>query len=128
MNIPSDLRYSNEHLWVKEEGDLFLCGITDHAQELLGEISFVELPELGTTIKKEEKLITIESLKASFDIMSPASLTITDVNKALNGGPALINSSPYGDGWLFRCELKDRSELEGLMSAEEYRNFIAGSV
>jgi glycine cleavage system H protein len=127
MEIPSNLRYSDEHLWIKVEGDLVLCGITDHAQELLGEISFVELPEVGTTIRKDEKLLTIESLKSVFDVMSPASFTITDVNKALNSSPTLINSSPYGEGWLLRCECKDRSELDGLMSAEEYRNFIAGS-
>ncbi|MBN1697375.1 MAG: glycine cleavage system protein H, partial [Spirochaetales bacterium] len=107
MAIPEDMRYTEDHLWIKGVGGSFRCGITGHAQELLGDIEVVDLPEAGTAVGKGEKLLTLESLKSAFDIMSPAALEVTESNGAVKENPSLINASPFGEGWLLRFACDD---------------------
>jgi glycine cleavage system H protein len=126
MEIPGDLLYTKEHLWVKEGGGVVTCGITDHAQELLDEISFIELPEPGTELEKDEILATIESLKSVFDVLSPVNGKISEINEKVKENPSLMNSSPYTDGWIVKILLTDKKELDSFMTADQYTNFISG--
>jgi len=125
--IPEELKYTKEHEWVRIDGEEVVFGITDHAQSELGDITFVELPENGTEIKKSESMSTVESVKAASDIYAPVSGKIVEVNQALESSPEVINASPYGDGWLCRVSVSDTSEIEGLMSAEDYGKFLEES-
>ena len=119
--IPEKLKYTKEHEWVKAEGNTAVMGITDHAQSQLGDITFVELPQAGKVVKAADSISTVESVKAASDIYAPVSGKIIEVNSALEDAPEAINSSPYTDGWICRLELSDTSELDNLMSAEEYK-------
>ena len=125
MKIPGDLRYTKDHLWLWEEGGVVTCGITDHAQELLDEITFIELPEPGTEVAKDEKLATIESLKSVFDVLSPVRGKVAEINKALSDNPSLMNSSPYVDGWIVKLISVDNEELLTLMTVNQYTDFIS---
>ncbi|MCD6363401.1 MAG: glycine cleavage system protein GcvH [Synergistetes bacterium] len=118
--IPKELKYSSEHEWIRVEGNIGTVGITSYAQEQLGDIVFVELPETGKEVNKMEAVAVVESVKAASDIYTPVSGRITEVNEELNDSPSLINEDPYGKGWIFRIELRDPRELDELLSAEEY--------
>ncbi len=122
--VPDNLLYTKEHEWIKVDGDKAICGITDYAQKSLSDIVFVETPEIGREIKKNEVVCTIESVKSVSDVYSPTSGKIVDANERLKNEPDLINKSPYEDGWIFKLELADKSELEDLIKPEEYRELI----
>ena len=125
MNIPDDLKYSEDHEWVRVEGNVATVGITDYAQDALGDIVFVELPEVGAATKTGETLSEVESTKSVSDIFAPLTGTITEVNGALDGDPAVVNSDPYGAGWMFKVEMSNPEEVEALMTAEAYGAFTA---
>ena len=124
-NIPSYLKYTESHEWVQadDEGNARI-GITDHAQEALGDLVFVELPVVGDEISQGDPCAVVESVKAASDIYSPVSGRIVAVNEDLDAEPAVINSDPYGDGWLFDIELMDTDELDGLKDAEGYEESL----
>lgn len=121
-NVPENLRYTKSHEWVKltDEGDC-LIGITDHAQGMLGDIVFVDLPAADTEVAAEEECCTIESVKAASDAYSPIAGTIVESNSKLESSPNLVNSDPYGDGWLFKVKPKNVEDVNNLMTAEEYK-------
>ncbi|HFE38533.1 MAG TPA: glycine cleavage system protein GcvH [Gammaproteobacteria bacterium] len=124
--IPNDLKYSQTHEWVEVAHDgVATVGITDHAQALLGDIVFVETPELDSTVTIEEVCGVIESVKAASDLYAIVSGTVIEVNEELADTPESINNGPYADGWIYRVNLADVSELDQLMSADEYAEFIA---
>ena len=124
-NIPSHLIYTESHEWVDANDDgKARIGITDHAQEALGDLVFVELPTVGDEINQGDPCSVVESVKAASDIYTPVSGRIIAVNEDLDGDPAIINSDPYGDGWLFEIELFDTEELEGLKDAEAYEETL----
>ena len=120
-NIPSNLKYAKTHEWVSDnENGTITIGITDHAQELLGDLVFVELPEVGKELDTEEACAVVESVKAASDIYAPVAGEVTEVNEALEDQPELINSDPYGEGWLFKMKVADPDSLESLLSADDY--------
>ncbi len=124
-NVPSDLKYISSHEWVREEDDgTVTIGITDHAQELLGDVVYVELPDVDSEVALEDEIAVVESVKAASDIYAPLSGTIIAVNEDLEDAPETVNSSPYDDGWMFKMQPSEPSELEGLMDAESYQNEI----
>ena len=119
------LRFTEEHEWLKQDGDEVVVGITDYATEQLGDLVFVELPTEGRTVAKGEEIVTIESVKAASDIAAPLDGQITEVNPAIVENPGLVNEDPMEDGWFFKMTLADPSELDGLMDEEAYRAYIA---
>ena len=121
---PKELKYSKEHEWVKIENGIATIGITDHAQELLTDIVFVELPEVGKEVEQEKQMGVVESVKSVSDIFSPVSGEVTEVNNEIEDNPELINGDPYKKGWVAKIKMKDAKELDKLMSAEEYEKFI----
>ena len=123
--IPTHLKYTESHEWVNagEDGNAQI-GITDHAQEALGDLVFVELPAVGDEVSQGDPVAVVESVKAASDIYTPVSGTITAINEDLDGDPAIINTDPYNDGWLFEIELIDTEELEGLKDAEAYEETL----
>jgi len=124
-NIPSELKYAPSHEWVRNEGDgTFTVGISEHAQELLGDMVFVELPEVGDEVDAGEDCAVAESVKAASDIYAPISGEIVAINEELEDSPETVNNDAYGDGWLFRIKASDESELENLLDAEGYANTI----
>jgi glycine cleavage system H protein len=124
MNIPSELKYSREHEWIRQEGNLVTLGITDYAQEELGDIVNVELPDEGDEIHKDEAFGAVESVKASSEVFSPVSGKIVEVNEPLLDAPEMINEDPYDEGWMVKVELSDSSELDELMDAAGYVQYI----
>lgn len=120
--IPGELRYLSSHEWVRleEDGETATVGITDHAQDLLGDVVFVELPEVDSVISAGEEAGVVESVKAASDIFSPISGTVIEINEALEDSPELVNSDPYDDGWFFKVKISDADELSTLLGAEEY--------
>jgi len=122
--VPRELKYSKEHEWIRVENGKGTVGITQYAQEQLGDVVFVELPEVGREVEKMEAVAVVESVKAASDIYTPVSGKIVEVNEDLNSSPNLINEDPYGRGWIFKIELKNPKELEELLSAEEYEKLI----
>ncbi|WP_206484069.1 glycine cleavage system protein GcvH [Thalassotalea sp. G2M2-11] len=124
-NIPSELKYATSHEWVRNEGDgIVTVGITEHAQDLLGDMVFVELPEVGENVSTGDDVAVAESVKAASDIYAPVSGEIVEVNEDLEDSPELVNSDAFGDGWLFKVKLDDESELEALLDAEGYASSI----
>jgi len=120
--VPLELKYTKSHEWVRQEDDgSITVGITDHAQELLGDLVFVELPETGSVMAADEACCVVESVKAASDVYMPLSGEIFEINDLLNDTPELINDSPYDDGWLFRLTPSELHELEELMDAEDYQ-------
>ena len=120
-NIPGDLKFLSSHEWARVESDATITiGISDHAQDLLGDIVFVELPEVGQTLDAETDAAIVESVKAASDIYSPLSGEVIEVNSLLEDQPEIINSSPYEDGWFFKLTPSDMSELDNLLSPEDY--------
>ena len=124
MASPPELKYTKEHEWVRVEGDTGTIGITDYAQDQLGDIVFVELPAVGTAISAKQKLGEIESVKAVSELFAPVSGEVTEANDGLADSPEAVNDDPYGDGWMVKMRLSDAAELEGLLSADEYEAFI----
>ena len=123
---PTELKYSEEHEWVQIESDtMVLVGITEFAAESLGDVVFVDLPEVGGEVGQSEKMGEIESVKAVSDLYSPVSGEITERNEQVLDNPQLVNDSPFDAGWMIRVELSDPSQLEKLMSAEQYESFLA---
>lgn len=123
--IPTDLKYTSSHEWVRDEGNnTVTLGITDHAQELLGDIVFVELPEQSKSMSAGDGCAVVESVKAAADVYCPLAGEVTEVNAALSQNPELVNTDPYGEGWLCRVRLKNQADLDKLMSAEDYKRNI----
>ncbi|MEH6455432.1 MAG: glycine cleavage system protein GcvH [Cocleimonas sp.] len=121
---PSDLKYTKTHEWVRDNGDgTITMGITEHAQDLLGDVVFVELPEVESSLSAEENCGVIESVKAASDMYAPLDGEVTEVNEELDGEPELINTAPFGEGWIFSMKLKSMSDLEDLMDADAYEVF-----
>ena len=118
--------YTEDHEWISVEGNVGTVGITDYAQNALGDIVFVEVPEVGDDFAKGDEVAVVESVKAASEIYSPVAGEITAVNEELEDNAALVNTSPDGDGWFFKINVADASELEGLMNADGYKEFIAG--
>ena len=121
MDLPDDLRYTAEDEWVRVDGDEATVGISDFAQDQLGDIVYVEVPEVGRTVARGDAFGIIESVKALSDLYSPLSGEVTARNDVLIDAPELVNSSPYGDGWMMRLRLADAAELDDLLSADDYR-------
>jgi glycine cleavage system H protein len=122
---PSDYLYSRDHEWVRVEGDTCVLGITQYAQEELGEIVFVELPEVGDSFSATDEVGTIESVKAVAEVYTPVAGEVVDVNSALEDEPELVNDDPHGDGWLIKLKVSDKGDLSELMNAEQYEEYIA---
>jgi glycine cleavage system H protein len=124
MNIPADLKYTKDHEWVRVEGDIAIVGITDFAQGELGDIVYVEVETEGETIGAEEIFGSIEAVKTVSDLFMPISGEIIEFNSALESDPEVVNSDPYGEGWMVKVKLSDSSELDNLLSAEAYGELI----
>jgi len=125
MEIPEGLKYSKEHEWVLVEGQSATIGITEYAQEELGDIVFVELPEVGEKVVKDDPFGAVESVKAVSDVYAPVSGAVLEINDVLPDNPETINDDPYGDGWMIRVELSDLDDLKDLMDADEYAEYVA---
>jgi glycine cleavage system H protein len=125
MELEPEARYTESHEWALEDGDEIVCGITDHAQETLSDIVYVELPEVGDRLEKGEEFGIVESVKAASDVYMPMGGEITAVNEELEDAPELINQDPYGEGWMIRFTPSDASEFGDLMSADEYEALVA---
>ncbi|MDP3131582.1 MAG: glycine cleavage system protein GcvH [Burkholderiaceae bacterium] len=125
-NVPNDLRYAKSHEWVRVNGDIATIGITDHAQHELTDVVFLELPNVGRTVKAGEPCAVVESVKTASDIYSPVSGDVVEVNRAAADNPALVNTAPFGDGWFFKVRLSNAPEVEGLLVPEAYRAQIGG--
>ena len=124
---PGDLKYAKSHEWIRVSGDVGAVGITDHAQHELTDIVFVELPASGKKVKAGESCAVVESVKTASDIYSPVSGEITEINTALESNPALVNTDPYGDGWLFKIRLGNPAEVNGLLASNQYQAQIGGA-
>ena len=124
MEFPSDLKSHKEHTWVKIDGDVATIGITDYAQDQLGEVLFVDLPEVGDSITQGETFGSIESAKVSSDLYAPVSGEIIEVNEALEDEPELVNSSPYEDGWIIKVKVSDPDEAENLLDSGAYEKTL----
>ena len=125
-NTPDDLKYTKDHEWIRDEGDgTVAVGITDHAQELLGDLVFVELPEVGASLENGAECAVVESVKAASDVYSPLDGEVTAVNGALSDTPEIINEDPYGEGWIFKMRLADAAEMDDLLDAAGYAEVIA---
>ncbi len=125
MEFPEDLKYSKEHEWVLVEDNVATVGITDYAQDQLGDIVFVELPGVGDKVSKEDAFGVVESVKAVSDIYAPVSGKVLEVNDDLPENPEMVNEDPYGDGWMIKIEMNDPEELQDLMTAAEYEEYVA---
>ena len=124
MNFPSELKYTQEHEWIKIDGDVAVVGITDFAQGELGDIVFVEVETVGQSITKDGVFGTVEAVKTVSDLFLPVAGEIVEFNTALNNSPELINSDPYGDGWVVKIKVSDAGDLSQLMDVETYKSFI----
>jgi glycine cleavage system H protein len=122
---PEDLHYTQSHEWVRIDGDVGTIGITDHAQKELGEIVYLELPEVGHVFNAEDEFGTVESVKAVSELFSPISGEVTEVNKAAAAEPGIVNDDPFGDGWLIRIKLSTDQEVGKLMTAEQYAEYVS---
>ncbi|MBO6836087.1 MAG: glycine cleavage system protein GcvH [Alphaproteobacteria bacterium] len=120
----AERKYSEEHEWIEIDGDIATVGITNHAQEQLGDIVFVELPEVGATLNKDDEAGVVESVKAASEVYAPIGGEITEVNEALTDNPGTVNEDAEGDGWFFKMTIADPGELKDLMSESEYKDFI----
>ena len=123
-DIPADLKYAKSHEWVRVEGDTAIVGVTDHAQDQLGDMVYVELPEVGSQYAAGDACAVVESVKAASDVYAPVSGEVVEVNEALADSPELVNQDAYGDGWIMRLKLSDPAELEGLMDADGYAAYV----
>ena len=119
----ADLKYTEEHEWVRVDGDIATCGVSNHAQEQLGDVVFVELPEVGQTVTRDDDCAVVESVKAASDVYAPLSGEVVAVNADLEGDPSLVNADATGKGWFFQIKLSDPSELDGMMDEAAYAEF-----
>jgi glycine cleavage system H protein len=126
MNVPDDLRYTSDHEWVRATESPVRVGITDFAQDAMGDVVFVELPAAGTAVSKGRPMSEVESTKSVSQVYAPVSGTVVDVNEQLRDAPELLNSEPYGDGWICTIEVSDPAELESLLGPDEYRTVTDG--
>jgi glycine cleavage system H protein len=124
MEFPSDVRYTKEHEWVRDEGGRLRVGITDYAQDALGDVVYVDLPDPGTSVRANEPLGEVESTKSVSDVFSPATGTVLEKNALVDERPELVNEAPYGDGWLVVIDPADRSELDALLDAAAYERYV----
>jgi len=124
MNIPADLKYTKDHEWIKIEGDVATIGITDFAQGELGDIVYVEVETEGETLDREETFGTVEAVKTVSDLFMPISGEVTEFNSGLEAQPEVVNQDPYSEGWMIKVKMSDTSEVDDLLSAEEYKNLI----
>ena len=124
MNVPKNLRYTSDHEWVKIEGKIATVGITDHAQEELSDVVFVELPSVGLAVGLGDSIAVVESVKAASDIYAPINGEVVEINIEVEGDPSIINSSPYEDGWIFKVRFEEESDLEDLLDAGGYEDLI----
>ena len=125
-NTPDDLKYTKDHEWIRDEGDgTVAVGVTDHAQELLGDLVFVELPGVGANLATGAECAVVESVKAASDVYSPLTGEVTAVNDALGDTPEIINEDPYGDGWIFKMKVADAAEMDDLLDAAAYTEAVA---
>jgi glycine cleavage system H protein len=124
MNLPSNLKYSNDHEWVKVEGDIAIIGITDFAQSQLGDIVFVDIPTLDEELAAGDVFGSIEAVKTVSDAFTPVSGKVIEMNEALDADPALVNKDAYGEGWMIKIQMTNPDELDALMSAEDYEKLI----
>ncbi len=123
--LPADLKYATSHEWIRVEGNVATVGITDYAQNALGDVVYIELPEIGSDLSAADEAGVVESVKAASDIYFPISGEVVEINEDLEDMPEVINTDPYGDGWFFKLKIKDTSELDSLLSADEYLDFVA---
>lgn len=119
------MKFTEEHEWLREEDGVIVVGITEHASEQLGDIVFVELPEVGTEVAKDDEIVVIESVKAASDILAPLDGEIVEVNEALADEPGKVNEDPIGDGWFFKIKASDASQMDDYMDEAAYKDFIA---
>jgi glycine cleavage system H protein len=129
MSSPRDLRYTKTHEWLRQEGDVATIGLADYAQNELGDITFLELPDVGDSVTQNEPLGVVESVKAASDVYAPVSGEVVERNDALIDAPELVNQSPYGDAWLIKVKVSDSSEIDALMNPDDYDVYVeaAGS-
>ncbi len=125
MNVPADLRYNSSHEWVRLDGDTATVGITDHAQAELTDVVFVELPSVGRAVDMGDPTAVVESVKAASDIYAPISGEVVEINPAVEADPALVNTDPYGNGWLFKLRVKNAADVAGLLDAAAYTALIS---
>jgi glycine cleavage system H protein len=126
MSIPEALKYSSDHEWIRVDGSVIRMGITDYAQDALGDVVYVQVPTVGTVVAAGETMSEVESTKSVSDIYAPVSGTIVAVNDALSDAPETVNTDPYGDGWICEIELSDPSQIDGLLDADAYRALVEG--
>lgn len=126
MEFPEDLRYTKDHEWAKSENNQALIGITNYAQDALGDVVYVEFPEIGAGLKQFQVFGVVESVKAVSDLFSPLSGRVLEINQNLKNSPQLVNEDPYGEGWMIRLEVKDPSEWENLLTAQDYKSYLEG--
>ncbi len=124
MNVPDDLLYTKTHEWIRREGENIRVGITDHAQAELTDVVFVELPKVGTQVEAQAPIAVVESVKAASDIYAPIKGTVVEANSALTNNPALINTDPFGEGWIFALKIDNADDLKNLLSAQSYKDQI----
>lgn len=124
MNIPEDLKYTKEHEWARVEGDIAVIGITEYAQGELGDIVFIEFPAAGDATQQMQPCANIEAVKAVSDMYAPVSGEVTETNGELESNPQLVNKDSYGEGWILKIKMSDPSELDNLMSAEDYKKYL----
>lgn len=124
MNFPAELKYTKDHEWVRVEGNLATVGITEFAQRELGDIVYVDINTLGSDVNQEDVFGTVEAVKTVSDLFMPVSGKIMEINKKLDTNPELVNSDPYGDGWMVKIELSDESQVGSLLSAEDYKGLV----
>ncbi|SKB79937.1 glycine cleavage system protein GcvH [Daejeonella lutea] len=124
MNFPEELKYTNDHEWVRVEGNVAYVGITDFAQHELGDIVYIEIDTLGKEVTKEEQFGTVEAVKTVSDLLMPVTGKVTELNKKLDTNPELVNTDPYGDGWMVKVELSDPSQVDSLLSASAYKSLV----
>ena len=124
MSIPTEIKYTKEHEWISLDGEVAMIGITDHAQSQLGDIVFVELPDVDREINQNETFGVIEAVKTVADLFAPVKGLIIEINSSLEDSPDLINSDPYGTGWIIKVKVSDSSQYDSLMSSDEYEEFI----
>jgi glycine cleavage system H protein len=122
--VPDNLRYTKDHEWIRADGELATVGITDHAQQELGDIVFVELPRVGAVLQQAASFGSVESVKAVSDVYSPVSGEVVEVNTALAESPERVNADPYGDGWIMKLRLSDAGQVSGLMTAAQYTEYV----
>ena len=125
MNVPANLKYTKEHEWVKVEGDIATIGVTEYAQGELGDIVFVELPNVGSAVTQMGRFGTVEAVKAVSDLCSPLSGTVGEINAALDTDPMVINRDPYGEGWMIKVKVSSAAELSGLLAPDGYKQLLS---